>query len=295
MNLFLYSSNYMIECLVPNAEYVFNKKIDNLYIYDNEEKSDVVKIENKNCVKVSNDVELCIKNSEITVIIEDGYTSKRFTETIIDICKRLNQKYYSIKISQKESRGFILPIEIVDKRKPVILVCYHGNSTKVEKLELSFCRRFFDSNVLCFKLLSPITNSVITEIFKTKDYNNLSANIDYDVVLITLDLARVANNDIEIYSTIVSAHPDFMCDNNFTEFQEIQNLFKYKLNIKVDFIIKSNLISYIEDGQLYRIKTNTIFENNFPNVFDYTNEIEDYIYKVMMSKITRPNLVKAMN
>lgn len=302
--MFCYSSQYTLECIIPNLSFLLNERIEQLYIYQDESYQRVLYTEAGFEIIIKSQLDEILAESDLIIIIDDGFVYNEFINRIEAMCTETNKKHlkFSISPNSKGYRSTASEYKLPNK-KPVVLLCY-DEASKIEQLEISLNRLFYESHIRVNQIFSDSTRSIVSNIRriakKAENIDNIDTENEYDVIVITISLRHIMSDNPEVYKDIVDLKPDyvlFCAQHNFSQFEALENLFKYKYMLKIDIILLSRYIFFVENQlNKYRIKTSLPHKNHGLNhVIAYESMTDKTIHNQIIAKLTSPSGVVFLN
>lgn len=309
MNLFFYSSRYILECFLPNIYKIYKDRIGKIYIYqDASMGSNFLDVSECPIIYESN-LRAALLNSDFIIIFDDGRISKNFSGKIAELSYKLGKKHYEIAVSSDDT--FYKHIPFDDRllhSKTSMLICYDGEASEVEKIELSLNTLFKNDKISIKQFFSFPTETIIDNLCiitneNTSD-NGQEGQLEqtaYDVLIVTINLKHLISKNIDVYNDIILLQPDFILfcgEHNYKNFENLKNLFKYKYNKEVDLMLLSNFFLYKEESEDIGNRVKSSLAHNFimqSDVISYDNSAETKVYRKIISKLTFPGGVKVLN
>ena len=304
MNLFFHSSSYTSECILPNLCHILEKDIKNVYIFS-ENRIDINKDSSSILdIVYCNDLDEILKNSDLALIFDDGRISKEFTKKIAKKCLGIEKPYYIIDLVKAEepdinfSSVTFLPFE-----KPCILICYDGEASQIEKIELSLNKLFFEKQISFKQVFSSKVNSFLNKLqhLISNHVNASIKNTNFDVLLMSTNLKKMVIQNTNLYKEIMLLRPDyvlFCAENNYTKYDEVRNFFKYKFDTNIDLFLISNFFTYKEQENDIGNRVKTSIKRHYASsdkIILYDDIAENIVYNKIISKITFPYGVNMCN
>lgn len=298
MVLFLYSSFYTEENLISHLTNLFVEPIEKVFLFRDNLPVDDDDTFNFQFVCYKNDIKEIVHDSDLVLLIDDGCVSTRFLNLVKEECKK--QRVNIIDLKQKDDDTIYENISrcIEDNfDKPVVLLCYDGQSSQVEDLELSLYEEFQNNNIIFKQLFSSFVDCVITGLKSLiKDSyieNKKKSIIDGQLFIVSLPFDALVIHCVEAYRVMSLLNPDYVIfcgENNTLKTNEIENLFKYKFNTKVDVFTHSAYYSYRElsktEKRIRITKRSIVEENHKVKIINCRTKRD--VYENIIEKLTKP-------
>ncbi len=298
MILFLCSSYYTEENLIPHLTGLFVEPIEKVFLFRDNLPVDDADIFNYSFVHYTNDIKEIVQESDLVVLIDDGHVSTRFLDLVREECKKQRVIVIDLKYEDNDTINTNLSRRIEDNFcKPVVLLCYDGHSSQVEDLELSLYEEFQNNNISFKQLFSPFVVTVLTGIksfIKESYIENMNKSIDDgQLFIVSLPFDALLFRCVDAYRVMSLLNPDYLIfcgDNNKFKTNEIDNLFKYKFNTKVDVFTHSSYYSYRElsetEKRIRITKKSIVIEDR--RVMLYNENAKRVIFDSIINKLTKP-------
>lgn len=309
MTLFFYSSRYTLECFLPNIYKIYKNRIEKIYIYQ-DAFMDSKFFDDSECpIIFESNLSVALLNSDISITLDDGRISKKFSRKIEELTCKIGKKHYQIALSSDDTYYKHIPFEDdLLHSKTSMLICCDGEASQVEKIELSLNMLFKNDKISIKQFLSFPSQTIIDKLSiiindKTvvKGEESQFKQTEYDVLIVTISLNHLLSNNVEVYNDIILLQPDFVLfcgEHNYRNFNDLKNVFKYKYNKEIDLILLSNFFLYKEQLGDIGTRVKSSLAHNFimqPEVISYDNSAETKVYRSIISKITFPGAVKVLN
>jgi len=181
--------------------------------------------------------------------------------------------------------------------KPLILIISYGTKTQISCWEIMVYRLLFDNDIKFFAFPSSELKDVLQWLTLCDIANNLCfdrfvSESACEVEVRCLEYDPIENN--EINDILFRINPDVMivsiC-NNYDNYDEIRNIFKFRYKQIIDIFVKSELIEIVNDiGEKRLIFDFTSFCNETNSGMKLSDrKLFNRLSKIIFPKIALPN------
>ena len=289
--IFVFSNTYTARVLLKCAENIINDTDVEFVLLSELDISYDVKITIHEFKTIQQCVEFCTQ----VLIIRDTIIPQSKIDLVILLANSLNKSCTTVdgfgysKSAFHESRninqGFI--------ERPLILIASYGSRTQLSCWETTIHKLLYDNKIKVFSSPSDELKSVL-ECFwlcnLTEHYATINADseLDYGVEVRGVHLNSIDNYE---YDQILNQlKPDViiisMC-NNYRNYDEIRNIFKFRYGRIIDFFAKSELMKMIDENGNEKM----IFDfSSFGNEKEFVVSLKDPLLARHLSKLILPKI-----
>lgn len=238
-------------------------------------------------------------------MINDQHISDKVINVVSELSLVYSKTCYKIDVSLDSDCKINLINHESLLEKPVVMICYDGESSQVEKTELLINKMFNQNNISVKQIFSNKTFDFLTgmhHIINAPLINNITYDQGtFDVFVFAISLQHLVGHDSNVYSFINLIKPDFILfcgENNYSRFADLINLFKYKYNLDLDLLMISNFFTYKEEEDSIGYQIKTSITNKYCNqkeIVSCDKISEKEVYERIISKITFPKDITVIN
>ena len=259
-NVFLLSNSFVVSGIVSQLSYLIDRTIETIFVMEeNHEDSDFENMNQK--VVVCDDINYCIDNSDLVIIIRDNDFPEKTINYVmekIDVTETqslvLDNPWYNT-FNRNNSIIEIDKSKIVNEKTPLVLIVSIGKATQEFETELYINQMLGEIGVSFCQIFAAPSYYLINELEDVGMLNckireavyNCNKVCDLNVVTIKVDSTRNGFNDLA--SFLISFQPSFVVlQTEYTvELSNVETIIKSIIFEKPDIIIKSCFFEY-KDG-----------------------------------------------
>ena len=291
MNVFIFSNAFVAKSLAFALNYILNQPISQIYVLEeNHNQSDFVSM--KIPVIVHEDIDFCIQNCDLTIIVTDNNVPETNIEKVTKKVKE--REKHIIIINNPWVKYKYSPFEFCKQDITNIpLVCVFG----IGYISQLFCTELLlndileEENITHNHFFTPETKDLLRQIdesgFLNNDLKELLEKTDFDKNLTIMSFNSDDSNNstlLEYAELIKELSPDYIIlqTSKDVETKKMKEIFEKSMHINVDMLIKSNFISF---------ESIPVYEPCFSNDEEiYLEElgVRNLIKKKILSKIGLP-------
>ena len=289
--IFVFSNTYTARVLLKCAENIINDTNIEFVLLSELGISYDVKI----TIHEFDTIQQCVESCTQVLIIRDTIIPKSKIDLVTSLANSLNKsckivdRFCHSKDASHESKninqGFI--------ERPLILIASYGSRTQLSCWETTIYKLLYDNKIKVFPSPSDELKSVL-ECFLLCDLTEHYATINADSELdCGVEVRGVHLNSIDNYGydqILSQLKPDViiisMCD-NYRNYDEIRNIFKFRYGRIIDFFAKSELKKMIDENGNEKM----IFDfSSFGNEKEFVVSLKDPLLVRHLSKFILPKI-----
>lgn len=294
MIIFLLSSSYIENTIIPNLEYLMGVNISEIVLLkENHTESEFAKLATVR-VKLFNNIYEALTYSDL-IIIDAGTVENSKINSCIKIAK-MNKKIYHIINLTQAGDVLILPDEKI-KSVPLIFIITLGEFHQSPSFELSINEMFNNCKVPFYQDFSPVTRSIIANFQNNHILNPLIqksiSNSNFKVAIRTINersIKQICDN-VYFVDMINDLQPDYIaliCENNLLNDDDYKNILQYRFNRRINLILHSDYISIYWGGT----KCPILKTNDFH--ISLSSREKNNVLKDIFNSITFPDRVQVL-
>ena len=240
-------------------------------------------------------IQQCVEFCTQVLIVRDTIIPKSKIDLVTSLANSQNKccttvdGFYSSKDIFHENRN--LNQDFIER--PLILIASYGSRTQLSCWETAICKLLYNNKIKVFSTPSDELKSVL-EWFSlcnlTKHYATINADSKLDC---EVEVRGVHLNSIDNYEydrILTQLKPDVimisMC-NNYSDYDDIRNIFKFRYGRIIDFFAKSELMKMIDENGNEKI----IFDfSSFCNEKEFVVSLKDPLLVQRLSKLILPKI-----
>lgn len=289
-NIFVYSSSYLAYIFVHTAEYLLNIPIGTFNLLtENNTLSEFGEKANK--IKLFDDIDECIMNSDIIIILDNHNLPNRVISKLSDMAS----KYNKILINIDTLLGHECEYERTNyiEKVPAIFNISIGNYSANFCIEMMLNRIFTNDNINFRQEFSAETLSFLQQLqrygilhyqLENQLFRDSSA---YEILIKTINYNSFYDMTY-IFEKTEAVIPDYFILNTsyrFTEYNAIEKLIYYKYSAPL-FLIKSNYVEIYRAEKSMKCVYCVEKQKNINYIND--NNLEQKLKFDIFSKMTLP-------
>lgn len=289
--IFVFSNTYTARVLLKCAENIINDTDVEFVLLSEFGISYDVKITIHEFETIQQCVEFCTQ----VLIIRDTIIPKSKIDLVTSLANSRNKScttvdgFYYSKDAFHESGN----VNQGSIERPLILIASYGSRTQLSCWETTIYKLLYDNKIKVFSSPSDELKSVL-ECFLLCDLTDHYATINADSELdCGVEVRGVHLNSIDNYGydlILNQLKPDViifsMCD-NYRNYDEIRNIFKFRYGRIIDFFAKSELMKMIDENGNEKM----IFDfSSFGNEKEFVVSLKDPLLAQHLSKLILPKI-----
>ena len=249
----------MANAIAFDIKYLLNIRVEKLFLL--KENHSTNKPFNVDCdleIIISDNMNYCIDNCDIVIIIQSDEFPERSKEYIINRTSLQNKKLCLLnEINVLEKIKFMEDIPY--NSLPVILNISNGIHSQQLCLELLLNKIFSKNNITIRQVYSQKTYSILNQLRKIKILNknlechlesNTSEDICYDLIVFSMDIGNNMQYLIQHADIIKKICPDFVIYQTgyeFCSYELIKKMVNFVCGSNLDMLVKSNYYRFDND------------------------------------------------
>lgn len=289
--IFVFSNTYTARALLKCAENIINHTDVEFVLLSELDISYDVKITIHEFETIQQCVEFCTQ----VLIIRDTIIPKSKINLVTSLANSLNKSCTTVdgfcysKATSQESKNINQGII----ERPLILIASYGSRTQLSCWETTIYKLLHDNKIKVFsspsdELMSVLKNFSLCNLIEHNATITANSELDCEVEVRGIHLNSIDNYE---YDRILNQlKPDViiisMCD-NYNNYDEIRNIFKFRYGRIIDFFAKSELMKMIDETG----KEKMIFDfSAFGNEKEFVVSLKDPLLARHLSKLILPKI-----
>ena len=253
LDVFVFSNSFAAKNIIFSIDYLFNDAVSTVFVLGENHNSKDFFSSNVEVI-IHDDIDLCITNSNLILMLLDNDIPIRVIKYIESIAKKQEKKLIKLNNPWKnkvpETKNFNHPNFI---RFPTILLFTVGFAAQGYCTEIILNELFSNKKIEICQLFSEETEYLMRQI---NDYKLLNENLrkhiqkncnDFKVVVSTSNIAGANVADLTKKLEIArKMSPDFVIlqTDYESDYNKLKNIIEFNLFSNTDLVLKSNYINY---------------------------------------------------